>query len=123
MTPAYDFIDSLYKFKGKWDIPSHCGLKIIQKNGKNIVIATDLHEDNPGTAVTEFCSELANLIIKEYSIKHDSLIFIEHTPELKSKLSHNSETFDIVTFDWDGEKFINPDWKRISRDEFTSLIE
>ncbi len=122
MIPAYDFIDSLYQFKGKWDIPSHCGLKIIQKNDKHIVIATDLHEDNPGTAVTEFCSELANLIIKEYSIKHDSLIFIEHTPELKSKLSHNSETFDIVTFDWDGEKFTHPDWKRITRDEFTSLI-
>lgn len=123
MIPAHDFIDTIYKFKGKWDIPSHCGLKIIQKNGNHIVVATDLHEDNPGTAVTEFCAELADIICKEFSIKHDSLIFIEHTPELKSKLSHNSETFDIVSFNWNGDKFTNPDWKRITREDFLMMIK
>jgi hypothetical protein len=124
MKPAHDFIDTIYKFKGKWDLPSLCGLKIVKKNDKHIVIATDLHDDNPGTAVAEFCAELANIICMEFSIKHYSLIFIEHTPEMKSKLSHNSETFDIVTFEWDGEKFINPpDWKRITREEFLKMIE
>jgi hypothetical protein len=123
MKQVHDFVDSIYRFKGKWDIPSLCGLKIVQTKEKHIVIATDLHEENPGTSVTEFSAELANLIISEFKIKHNSLIFIEHAPEMKSKLSHNSETFDIVSFEWNGEKFTNPDWNRISKNEFLVMID
>lgn len=45
-------------------MPSSCGLKIRNINGKTYVIVTELYQDNPGTSVTYAGKSLAEQICK-----------------------------------------------------------
>jgi len=116
------FIDKEYHFKGMWDLPSICGLKIVQKPDKTIVIVTDLYEKNPGTPVTEWNTKLASQICKEFEIKPEKLVFIERTPDKKTKLSFNRETFFKVFFEQNGDEFENPDWQEMTKDDVNKII-
>lgn len=122
--PSFDdYMDQYFDFKGQWDSPSKCGLKIIRrKDGKTMAIATEIYRQNPGTPVTEWCAPLASQILKNLDEKPENFIFVEHTPDLKSKLTFYGETFDLVDFEWDGTKFINPKWKRLSKENVDHLI-
>ena len=66
---------------------------------------------------------LASQILSVVGEKPDNFIFIEHTPDLKSKLSFYGETFDLVSFDWDGTSYQNPHWKRLTREQVNNLME
>lgn len=116
------FIDSIYNFKGLWDVNSKCGLKIVNKAKQTIVIVTNLWENNPGTSVTTFSAQLATIICNEFKIPLDKLMYIEHTPEKKTKLSFNEETFFIVNFTLESYKFSSPKWQQISLDKATELV-
>ncbi|MFP4023356.1 MAG: hypothetical protein ACLFVR_02430 [Thiohalospira sp.] len=116
------FIDREYHFKGMWDVPSICGLKIVRKPKKTIVIVTDLYEKNPGTSVTEWNTKLAAEICKEFEINPKELIFIERTPDKKTKLSFNKESFFKVVFEQNGNNFENPDWQELTKNEVNKLI-
>ncbi|MFO7842287.1 MAG: hypothetical protein R6V16_00635 [Bacteroidales bacterium] len=115
------FVEKEYNFKGMWDVPSVCGLKIVRKPEKTIVIVTDLYEKNPGTPITEWNTKLAGQICKEFEIKPEELIFIERTPDKQTKLSFNKETFFKVIFEQNGSEFNNPDWQELSKDEVFKL--
>ncbi|MGM0503167.1 MAG: hypothetical protein ACQESQ_01020 [Bacteroidota bacterium] len=115
------FVEREYNFKGMWDVPSVCGLKIVRKPEKTIVIVTDLYEKNPGTPITEWNTKLAGQICKEFEIKPEELIFIERTPDKQTKLSFNKETFFKVIFEQNGSEFNNPDWQELSKDEVFKL--
>jgi len=78
-----EYFTEVYDFKGQWDAPSRCGLKIVENNGQTIIIATELYAENPGTSVTNFCAPLATQICSEFAIDHDKVIFIVHTPDAK----------------------------------------
>jgi hypothetical protein len=52
MKVSEKYYDEIFHFKGQWDAPSLCGLKILNRNGKTCVIVTELYQDNPGTSVT-----------------------------------------------------------------------
>lgn len=114
--------DQIYNFKGLWDLPSICGLKIVKKQKETIVIVTDLFDDNPGTSVTEWNTKLAKEICDNNNIQYNELIYIEHTPDKKTKLSFNLESFFQVSFDISDDKFDNPKWKELSKDEVNKLI-
>jgi hypothetical protein len=116
------YIDQIYHFKGAWDVPSFCGLKIIEKIDKTIVIATELYDSNPGSSVTSRVDKLATELINKYNINHEKLIFIEHNPDRKSSLEFFKETFDRVNFEWDGTKLMNPSWERLSLEKVNDLI-
>ncbi|MFC1856121.1 hypothetical protein ACFL2A_06235 [Thermodesulfobacteriota bacterium] len=116
------YMDAHYNFKGLWDVPSMCGLKIVKTNDRTIVIATDLYEENPGTSVTNFCAKLATIILKENDLDHDKMIFIECTPDNESKLTFNHESFVRIEFDWEGNKFVCPRFHEITKDEVDALI-
>jgi|SRR6056297_2128481 len=116
------FIDKEYHFKGMWDLPSICGLKIVQKPDKTIVIVTDLYEENPGTPVTEWNTKLAPQICKEFEIEPEKLVFIERTPDKKTKLSFNRETFYKVVFEQNGDEFENPDWQEMTKEDVIKII-
>jgi hypothetical protein len=75
------YVDQIYHFKGAWDVPSFCGLKIIQKIEKTIIIATDLYDHNPGSSVTSRAKELATELIHKFKIDTHKLVFIEHLPD------------------------------------------
>jgi len=122
MKAKKDFIDQNFEFKGLWDIPSLCGLKITVKNEKTIVIVSELHKENTGTSVTKWCAQLANLICEQNKINTGKLVYIEHTPEMNSKLSFYEETFNIVQFDFIDNKFANPKWQAISKEDVIGMI-
>ncbi len=118
------YMDRYFDYPGQWESPSKCGLKIVhRKDGKTLAIATEIYRQNPGTPVTEWCAPLATRIMKSIGESPDNFIFLEHTPDLQSKLSFYAETFDLVNFKWDGQQFINPQWKRLSREEVDALMQ
>ena len=115
-------MDRVYHFKGKWDVPGICGLKVIEKPDKTIVIATNLYDKNPGTSISRWSAQLATAICNDLNIDPGKLLFIEHNPDIHSRLDFYRETFDIVTFQWENDHFTNPHWNRISREEVDKLI-
>jgi hypothetical protein len=117
-----DYIDNYYDFKGIWDVPSRCGLKIVSKEDKSIVIATELYTQNPGTSVTNCGGLLAQQVCNEFDILPGKMIFVEHIPDQGSRLEFYNEAFFIVHFEWNGESFINPKWEKINKDQLELLI-
>jgi hypothetical protein len=115
-------MDREYHFKGKWDVPGVCGLKVVQKQKKTIVIATNLYEHNPGTSISRWSAQLATSICTDLKIDPAHLVFIEHNPDRNSKLDFYKETFDVIEFDRDGDQFINPRWTRISKKEVDNML-
>jgi hypothetical protein len=109
------YIDQHFQFKGKWDVPSVCGLKVVEKPDKTIVIATNLYKINPGTSISRWSEQLATTICKEMNIDPGKLVFIERNPDRHSNLEFYQETFDVVEFSREGDRFANPVWKRISK--------
>lgn len=117
------YMDEVFEFKGQWDVPSHCGLKVIEKDQQVVVITTELYETNPGTSVTRWTAQLANYICDLKKIDLEKLIFIVHIPDRKSKLDFYKETFDRVEFSNDNGQLINPVWKRVFKEEVDSLLK
>jgi hypothetical protein len=118
-----DYFDKVYDFKGQWDVPSCCGIKIINQPEKTIVIATELYAENPGTSVTSYCAQLAGIICKEYSVSPENLVLIVHDPNSKSKLTFMNGFFYKVDLIWDGTKFVQPKWNQIDKSEVDNMIK
>jgi hypothetical protein len=114
--------DRLYDFRGQWDAPSRCGLKIVAKKDDTIVILSELFEDNPGTSVASFIARLATVIVKEFGIDPGKTRFIEHCPDRGSKLDHYQESFDLVRLRWDGEQYADPEWVRITKNAVDEMV-
>ena len=123
--PAFDkYMDHYFDYLGLWDSPSKCGLKLVKrKDGKTLAIATEIYRQNPGTPVTEVVAYLATQVLKTSSEAPGNFIFIEHTPDLGSKLTFYGETFDRVEFEWDGESFSNPVWTRLEKEQVDRMME
>jgi len=117
-----NYQDQIYSFKGLWDLPSVCGLKIINTSKNTIIIATDLSDENPGTSITEWNTKLAKEICDKNQIDYKQLIYIEHTPNKKTKLSFNQESFFQVKFDFENDQFVNPNWNQITKEDVDKLI-
>ena len=117
------YMDHYFDFKGQWNCPSRCGLKIVRrKDGKTLAIATEIYRQKPGTPVTEWCAPLATQVMHELKETPENFIFVEHTPDMKSKLTFYEESFDLVDFTWDQEKFINPQWSRLTPEQVNKLM-
>jgi hypothetical protein len=123
--PDFDkYMDCYFDYLGQWDSPSRCGLKIINRHdGKTVAIATEVYRQNPGTPVTEWVAPLATRIMHEQSCSPGNYIFIEHTPDLHSKLTFYEETFDLVTFESSGHDLIHPKWSRLTQKEVDEMME
>ncbi len=115
-------MDGIYEFKGLWDVPSVCGLKVIKDTNPPIIIVTDLYKQNPGTTVTNYCSKLASLICEENAIDLNNFIFIQHCPDRSSKLDFYREKFELVQFQVTDGELINPDWHEVTKQKVDALI-
>jgi len=91
------YYDEIFNFKGQWDIPSLCGLKII-KGEKIIVIVTELYQDNPGTSITAAGKNLAEQICRDKGLNLNEIMYLECNPNTGSKLSFYDEEFFEVDF-------------------------
>ncbi len=116
------YVDLFYDFKGIWDVPSRCGLKIVRQENRDIVIATEIYLENPGTSVTEFCERLATLVVKDYGLSPEKTCFIVRTPENNSKLSFLNEFFSCAHMEWDGQKFGKPRWEPLEKSVVDEMI-
>ena len=118
------YMDHYFNYSGQWDSPSKCGLKIInRKDGKTLAIATEIYRQNPGTPVTEWCAPLATQIMNEVPCPPEQFIFIEHTPDLRSKLAFYEETFDLVTFEVNNQALVNPNWTRLTPEQVDEMMD
>jgi len=115
--------DNIFNFKGLWDIPSKCGLKIFNKNNRTIVIASELYQNNPGTSVTQAACTLLDQICDFYKIDKTKIVYIQHNPEMNSKLSFYEEEFYFVEVEIKEEKFINPRFIKLSKEERKKIYE
>jgi hypothetical protein len=125
INPTFNkYMDRYFDFKGNWDSPSKCGLRIVsRKDGKTLAIATEIYRQNPGTPVTEWCAPLATQIMHEIGCDPEKFIFIEHTPDMKSKLTFYDETFDLLNFDIADNFLINPRWTRLTPEQVDQFME
>lgn len=109
----------VYPYKGFHGFPSKCGIDIVKHNDTFIVILTEL-PDNSGTSITNIIESLATMVYYQFlnGVPIEKIIWIEHYPPSR----HREETFDEVTFKWNGKYFFSPRWKRISPSELTIMI-
>ena len=123
--PDFDkYMDRYFNYFGQWDSPSRCGLRVInRKDGKILAIATEIYRQNPGTPVTEWCAPLATSIMNELHCTPELFIFIEHTPDLRSKLAFYEETFDLVNFEVKDQTLINPKWTRLTPEQVDEMMQ
>jgi len=91
------YYDEVFDFKGQWDMPSRCGLKIIRRE-KTVVIVTELYQDNPGTSVTAAGKNLAEQICQSKGLNLNEIMYLECNPNTGSKLSFYDEEFFEVDF-------------------------
>ena len=112
------YYDEIFEFKGQWDIPSKCGLKIREIDSKKFVIVTELYQENTGTSVTYAGFLLASQICQVKNLILDEITYIECTPDTKSKLSFYDEEYYEVKFN-DGQ----PAYRLISQDEVNHLFQ
>ena len=42
-----EYYDEIFEYRGNWDMPCACGLKIRHYEGKDYVIVTELYQENP----------------------------------------------------------------------------
>ena len=109
-----------YHYKEFRGCDSCCDIEVHRRgDGKYVFVATELH-DNPGTSVTNFAEHLATAMRRQYGLKPDEVIWIEHYPEAKNR---RKEDFDLVRFlGMEGESFRTPVWTRITEQAVDDLI-
>jgi hypothetical protein len=111
------YYDEIFNFKGQWDMPSRCGLKIIC-NEKTIVIVTELYQDNPGTSITTAGKSLAEQICRSKGLNLNEIMYLECSPNTGSKLSFYDEEFFEVDFS-NGQE---PAYRQLSTNEIMELL-
>jgi hypothetical protein len=92
------YYDEIFIFKGQWDMPSCCGLKIIKRHDKTFVIVTELYQENPGTTVTSAGKNLALQICEAKNLNFQEVNYLQCNPYTNSKLSFYEEEYFEVTF-------------------------
>ena len=109
-----------YDYKGFWNCDSRCDIEVRRRSdGKYVFVATEL-PDNPGTSVTNFAEHLATAMRRQYGLKPEELVWIEHYPEAKNR---RKEDFDLVQFlAVEGEALRTPVWTRITEQAVSDLI-
>ena len=113
------YYDEIFHFKGQWDVPSVCGLKIIKKAGKPVVIVTELYQDNPGTSVTYAARSLADQICAAKGLDRAAIVYLECNPDTHSKLSFYDEEYFEVTFSADAA----PAYRQLAAGEVRDLFD
>ena len=118
MKVSPDYYDEIFNFNGEWDMPSACGLKIRQSEGKTYVIVTELYQDNPGTSVTYAGQKLAEQICEAKGLSLNDIVYVECNPNTNSKLSFYDEEYFVVNFDADPQH----KYHQMEREEIMKLL-
>ena len=112
------YYDEIFEFKGQWDIPSKCGLKIIKKEEINYVIVTELYQDNTGSSITYAGKSLAKQICEAKNLNIQNIVYLECTPDTNSVLSFYSEEYYEVTFNDTPQA----NYRKLEKEEINNLF-
>ncbi|MDR0289528.1 MAG: hypothetical protein LBI06_01165 [Treponema sp.] len=112
-----NYYDEIFDFKGQWDMPSRCGLKIAKNNDKILAIATELYQDNPGTTVAAAGKSLLLQICDAKKLNPAEIIYLQCNPCTNSKLSFYEEEYFEVQF----PEGAQPVFRRLSEQEAGEL--
>ena len=112
------YYDEIFDFKGQWDIPSKCGLKIIKKEGKKYIIVTELYQDNPGTSITYAGKSLVEQICYKKGLSLQEVVYLECTPDTNSVLSFYDEQYFEVSF----SDLPQASYRKLSKEEIQILL-
>jgi len=112
------YYDEIFTFEGQWGQPSACGLRIIEKNNKKVVIVTELYQDNPGTSVTAAGFNLAKQICDTKGLTLSEIHYLECTPDTNSVLSFYDEQYFEVTFN----DLKRASYKKLTKEEIENLL-
>ena len=113
----------IFEFEGLWGLPSKCGLRIWQQGERHIVLVSELYKDNPGTSIAQVSASLAMQICRAYDLDYNRLVYIEHNPDMQSKLSFYDEELFLVHFDIDDSELHNPSWERLNPEQLHALLD
>ena len=116
------YYDEIFDFKGLWDVPSKCGLKILTYNGKTHIIVSELYQDNPGTSVTYAGYSLFRQICESKGFSEKEVVYLECNPDTNSKLSFYDEEFFKVTFPEVIGETGKPTYKQLPQSEVKGLL-
>ncbi len=108
------YIDEIYHFKGKWEMPSLCGIYIRSNDRETVVVLTELYEENPGNSVTGLVEQVSAEIVGKYNLDPHKTVFYVHNPERSSKYEFFAEMFYQAHMKWDGERFTDLDWEKVA---------
>lgn len=117
------YYDEVFQFAGQWDMPSSCGLKIINKNEKTYVIVTELYQDNPGTSVTYAGGSLIKQICDKKSLDMQKIVYIECNPDTNSKLSFYDEEMFEVSYQIENGFPTDLQYRQLSKEEIKNIVE
>ena len=112
------YYTEIFEFSGQWDIPSKCGLKIIERNNKTYIIVTELYQENTGTSVTYAGKSLAVQICEAKGFQLQDVVYLECTPDTNSVLSFYNEEYYEVNFDTE-----QPAYRLLTEDEIKAIYE
>ena len=107
------YIDEIFHFSGKWEMPSLCGVYVRRKGDRTLVVLTEMYEENPGSSVTAMIGPLATEVVGKFDIDPLTAEFIVHNPERSSKYEFFAESFYRAEMEWDGNKYCNIEWEKL----------
>ncbi len=116
------YYDEVFPFAGQWDMPSACGLKIVEHQGKHVIIVTELYQQNPGTSVTYAGASLLEQICRSKGFAVEDTLYIQCNPCTHSVLSFYDEEYFLVNFIREGDHWGNPEYKLLTKEEITRLL-
>ena len=119
MKVSETYYNEIFDFAGQWDIPSKCGLKIIEKEGRKYVIVIELYQENPGTSVTYAGKSLALQICEKKGLSLENIVYLECTPDTNSVLSFYDEQYFEVTFN----ATPRADYRQLTKEEIKQIFE
>ena len=118
MKVSEKYYDEIFSFKGQWDMPSTCGLKIREIDGINYVIVTELYQDNPGSSVTYTGKYLAEQICEAKGLDLNKIKYWECNRNTNSKLSFYDEEYFEVDFNAD----VQNKYRQLSPEEIINVL-
>jgi len=110
------YYDEIFEYSGQWDVPSKCGLRLLQRGDTTVIIVTELYQDNPGASVTAAGETLFRQICQRKALSPADVVYIECNPDTNSKLSFYDEEFFEVRF---AER---PVYRQLSIEEVKALL-
>ena len=103
------------EFRAVNGYPSSCNITIYRAVQLIVV-----EETGEGMSITNAAERIATEVVKRYDIDPKRMMYVEHYPAEQRLLY--GESFDLVTFTWDGKTARNPDWRHMPPAEFHDIL-